>query len=135
MYEPHVLGVMVNQDLKILNDDPTNHNVHPLPRVNQEWNESQPSGTGAILKRFSHQEVMLPIKCNVHPWMRAFLGVVSHPFFAVTGSDGVFKISGVPPGQYTVEAWQEKYGVKDIAVTVPPKGSQTADFAYTGQSR
>jgi plastocyanin len=135
MYEPHVLGAMVYQDVKFTNSDPTNHNIHPLPRTNQEWNESQPAGTPAIIKRFTRPEIMMPVKCNVHPWMRAFIGVVSHPFFAVTSDDGSFKINGIPPGKYTIEAWQERYGVKDIAVTVSPKTQQTVNFEYTGSQR
>jgi hypothetical protein len=134
MYEPRVIGVMVNLEVKFINSDPTNHNVHPLPRLNQEWNESQPSGGSALLKRFSRQEVMMPVKCNIHPWMRAYIGVMNHPFFAVTGDDGHFKINGVPPGTYTIESWQERYGVRDLPVTVPAKGNEIVNFDYTGQS-
>ncbi len=73
---------------------------------------------------------MIPVKCNVHPWMRAYIGVVSHPFFAVTGDDGTFTIKGLPPGTYTLEAWHEKYGNQDIQVTVAPKESKTLDITY-----
>jgi plastocyanin len=135
MYEPHVLGVMTYEDVKFTNSDSINHNIHPLPRTNQEWNESQPAGSPAIVKRFTRQEVMMPVKCNVHPWMRAFIGVVNHPFFAVTTADGTFKISGIPPGKYTIEAWQERYGVKDIDVTVSPKAQQAVNFEFTGTAR
>jgi hypothetical protein len=75
---------------------------------------------------------MIPVKCNVHPWMRAYIGVVSHPFFAVTGEDGTFTIKGLPPGTYTLEAWHEKYGTKDVQITVAPKESKTADFTMGG---
>lgn len=130
MYEPHVIGVMVNQDVKFSNSDATNHNIHPLPRINAEWNESQPPKGSELVKRFSKQEIMVPVKCNVHPWMRAYIGVVSHPFFAVTGDDGSFKIKGVPPGKYTLEAWQERYGTQDVEVTIAPKEDKAVDFMY-----
>jgi plastocyanin len=132
MYGPHVIGVMANQDIKITNDDPTNHNIHPLPKINQEWNQSQPPKGESLVKRFPRQEVMIPVKCNVHPWMRSYIGVVNHPFFAVTGDDGTFTIKGLPPGKYTVEAWHEKYGTKDIEITVSAKESKSQDFEFKG---
>src|SRR5580658_910955 len=125
MYKPHVIGVMTGQGIEIVNDDPTNHNIHPLPKINQEWNESQPPKGDPKTKSFAREEVMIPVKCNVHPWMRAYIGVVSHPFFAVTGEDGTFTIKGLPAGTYTLEVWQEKYGTKDVQVTVAPKQSST----------
>jgi hypothetical protein len=130
MYEPHVLGVMTAQEIEIINDDPTNHNIHPLPKVNQEWNESQPPKGDAKKKSFARQEVLIPVKCNVHPWMRAYIGVVGHPFFAVTGDDGTFTIKGLPPGTYTLEAIQEKFGSKEMQVTVGAKEAKTADFDF-----
>lgn len=132
MYEPHVLGVMTNQEIEVANDDPTNHNIHPLPKVNREWNESQPPGGEAKKKTFAREEVMIPVKCNVHPWMRAYIGVVGHPFFAVTGDDGSFTIKGLPPGTYTLEAWHEKYGTQDVQITVAPKETKTNDFSFKG---
>src|SRR5450755_1850593 len=129
MYKPHVIGVMTNQGIEIKNDDPTNHNIHPLPKVNQEWNESQPPKGDPKVKSFAREEVLIPVKCNVHPWMRAYIGVVSHPFFAVTGEDGTFTIKGLPPGTYTIQAVHEKYGTKDMQITVAPKESKTADFS------
>jgi hypothetical protein len=132
MYEPHVLGVMTNQDIEVVNGDPTNHNIHPLPKVNREWNESQPPGGDAKKKTFAREEVMIPVKCNVHPWMRAYIGVVGNPFFAVTGDDGSYTIKGLPPGTYTIEAWHEKYGTQDQQITVAPKESKTTDFSFKG---
>ncbi|MBZ5592408.1 MAG: carboxypeptidase regulatory-like domain-containing protein [Acidobacteriia bacterium] len=132
MYGPHVIGVMSNQDIKIVNSDPTNHNIHPLPKINQEWNESQPPNGDSKLKKFAREEVMIPVKCNVHPWMRSYIGVVNHPFFFVTGDDGTFTIKGLPPGKYTVEAWHEKYGTKDVEVTVAAKESKAVDFTFPG---
>ncbi len=128
MYKPHVIGVMAGQGIEIKNDDATNHNIHPLPKINQEWNESQPPKGDPKTKSFAREEVMIPVKCNVHPWMRAYIGVVSHPFFAVTGEDGTYTIKGLPAGTYTLEVWQEKYGTKDVQVTVAPKQSSTQDF-------
>jgi len=130
MYGPHVIGVMANQNIKIVNGDPTNHNIHPLPKINQEWNESQPPKGEDKLKHFAREEVMIPVKCNVHPWMRSYIGVVNHPFFAVTGDDGTFTIKGLPPGTYTLEAWHEKYGPQDVQVTVGAKESKTVDFPF-----
>jgi hypothetical protein len=131
MYEPHVFGAMVNQDVRFTNSDPTNHNVHPLPRKNTEWNESEAPKTSDIRKKFTKEEIMIPIKCNIHPWMRAFIGVVSHSFFAVTGDDGTFKIKGLPPGKYTLSAWHERYGVRELEVTVAPKEEKTVDFSFS----
>lgn len=132
MYQPHVIGVMANQNIEIVNNDPTNHNIHPMPKINREWNESQPPKGENKTKSFARQEVMIPVKCNVHPWMRAYIGVVAHPYFAVTGDDGSFTIKDLPPGTYTIEAWQEKYGTQDITVTVAPKETKTADFTFKG---
>ena len=132
MYEPHVLGVMTNQDIEIVNADPTNHNIHPQPKDNREWNESQPPGGENKKKSFARQEIMIPVKCNVHPWMRAYIGVVNNPFFAVTGEDGTYTIKGLPPGTYTLEAWHEKYPVQDVQITVAPKETKTADFDFKG---
>jgi len=132
MYKPHVLGVMIGQNIQIKNSDPTNHNIHPLPKINQEWNESQPPKGESKTKSFAREEVMIAVKCNVHPWMRSYIGVVGHPFFAVTGDDGTFTIKGLPPGNYTLEAWHEKYGPQDIQVTVAPKDSKTVDFTFKG---
>lgn len=132
VYTPHVLGVMMGQDLMILNSDATNHNVHPLPRDNREWNLSQPPKGDAIVRQFSKPEVMIPFKCNVHPWMRAFVGVLPHPFFAVTGEDGTFTIMGVPPGEYTIEAWHERYEKQEMKVTVGPQETKAADFTFQG---
>jgi hypothetical protein len=123
---------MANQEFEITNSDPTNHNVHPQPKENREWNESQAPGTEAKKKSFPRQEVMIAVKCNVHPWMRSYIGVVNHPFFAVTGDDGTFTIKGRPPGTYTIEAWHEKFGTQESQITVAPKESKTADFSFKG---
>jgi plastocyanin len=130
MYRPRVIGVMTNQTLRIANSDPTNHNIHQLPRVNPEWNESQSTGQAAVTKTFTRQEVMIPVKCNVHPWMRSFIGVVAHPFFAVTGDDGTFTMKGLPPGTYVIQTLHEKYGPIEQTVFVGPKETKAVEFSY-----
>ena len=133
-YKPHVLGLQTNQKLVIKNSDPTQHNIHPTPRVNPEWNQTQPNGAPPIEKTFARAEVLIPVKCNQHPWMKAYIGVLKHSLFAVSGEDGTFTIKGVPPGTYTVAAWHEKGGAngteKTMQVTVPANGSAKADFAF-----
>ena len=132
-YIPHVMGIQPNQSLKVTNSDPTGHNIHALPKSgsgNEEWNESQPGGAGPITKTFKRSEILVPVKCNQHPWMKAYVGVVKHPFYAVSGADGSFEIKGVPPGTYTVVAWHEKYGEKTAQVKVDAKGAATSDFSF-----
>jgi plastocyanin len=131
VYRPHVLALMVGQQLEIDNSDPVNHNVHAEAQVNVAWNESQPPQADKKFKTFPREEIWFPVTCSVHPWMRAFLSVVSHPFFAVTGEDGAFTLRGVPPGNYTVETIQEKFGRKTAQVTVAAHESKTVDFTYT----
>ncbi len=129
-YHPHVLGVMAGQPVEIINSDNTTHNIHPSPKDNREWNESQPPKGAAITKDFPRQEVLIPVKCNQHPWMKMYIGVVKSPFFAVTGKDGKFTLKGLPPGTYTIAAVHEKYGEQDQKVTVGPKETKTADFTF-----
>jgi plastocyanin len=134
-YRPHVLGVMVKQEINITNSDPTTHNIHFLQSKNPDWNQSQPNGAAPLKHKLNTAEVMAPVKCNQHPWMKAYFGVMKHPFFAVSAEDGSFKITGVPPGKYTVVAWHEPSGggngtEKTMEVTVTAKGSATADFSF-----
>jgi Polysaccharide lyase family 4, domain II len=132
-YRPHILGVQTNQKLSITNSDPTQHNIHWTPKVNPEWNQSQPNGAPPIEKSFARAEVLVPVKCNQHPWMKAYIGVLKHPFFAVSATDGTFTIKGVPAGTYTVAAWKEGGAAgteKTISVTVPANGSGKADFVF-----
>jgi plastocyanin len=132
MYKPHMIGVMTGQNIDIKTSDPTNHNIHPQPAVNQEWNESQSPGSEDKTKSFARQEIMIPVKCNVHPWMRSYINVVAHPFFAVTGDDGTFTLKGLPPGTYTIEVRHEKYPAQEQTVTVGAKESKTVDFTIKG---
>ena len=130
MYKPHVFGVMAGQTLNIVSSDPTTHNIHPMPTDNQQWNESQPPGAAPLEKTFARQEVMIPVKCNQHPWMRAYIGVMKTSLYAVTGDDGTYTIKGVPPGDYTIEAWTATFGTQDQKVTVAPKATETRDFTF-----
>jgi plastocyanin len=132
-YAPHVLGLQVNQKLKITNSDPTQHNVHPQPKNNPEWNQTQPNGAPPIEKTFNRAEVLIPVKCNQHPWMKAYVGVMKHPYFAVSAADGSFELKDVPPGKYTVVAWKEGGATgseKTLEVTVPANGAAKADFSF-----
>ena len=128
-YLPHVLGIQVGQPLEIRNDDPTLHNVHALAKQNAEFNQGQPLKGMKNIHTFSTKEVMVPFKCDVHGWMNAFIGVLDHPFYAVTGADGSFSLKGLPPGTYTIEAWHEKLGTQTQMVTVGEK--ETKDVAMT----
>jgi plastocyanin len=130
MYDPHVLGIMVGQTLEFHNDDSTLHNVHALPKNSKQFNSAMPMKGMTIKKRFSAPEIMVHTKCDVHPWMSAYIGVVDNPFYAVSGTDGSYKISGLPAGTYTIEAWQEKLGTKTATVTVTDGGTAKADFSY-----
>jgi hypothetical protein len=130
-YLPHVLGVMAGQPLKILNSDTANHNVHDLPRNNREWNQSQLPTDPPIVKTFTQPEVMIPVQCNQHPWMRAYVSVLAHPYFAVSGPDGTFQIKNLPPGDYTLVAVHEKFGEQTMKIKVPPKESAKADFVFS----
>jgi plastocyanin/predicted small lipoprotein YifL len=130
MYKPHVLGIMVGQTLNVLTKDATSHNIHPMPKDNREWNLSQPPGGAPIEQKFTRPEIMIPVKCNQHPWMRAYIGVTKNPFYAVTGSDGTFTIKGLPPGEYTIEAWTATFGTQEQKVTVGPSEAKTLDFTF-----
>jgi len=129
MYEPHVVALMTGQTLEVKNDDQTTHNIHPMPKDNREWNTSQPPGAAPIDNTFARMEISIPVKCNVHPWMKSYIAVLNNPFFAVTTKDGSFEIKGLPPGTYTITAWQEKYGAVDQQVTIGPKESKKVDFS------
>ena len=133
VYEPHVIGVRVNQPLQILNSDPTLHNVNAKPKQSTPFNLAMPTKGMKITKTFGKPEIMVPVKCNVHPWMQAYIGVVEHPFFAVSGPDGTFTIAGLPAGTYTLEAWHEKLGTQTSAVTVAE--GQTQDVAFTFKAK
>lgn len=133
-YVPHVLGVQTQQQLNILNSDATSHNVNAEAKLNSKFNQGQPNGAPPITKQFTRSETLIPVKCNQHPWMRAYIGVLGHPFFSVSGGDGRFEIKGVPPGTYTIVAWHEKYPQGQTqTVTVGPSAGAEANFSFTLQ--
>jgi hypothetical protein len=135
VYSPHVLGLRVGQTLRIINADPTHHNTHPTPRNNQEWNVSQSYGGDGLGKTFSREEVLIPVKDNAHPWERAFVAVLSHPFFAVSDDFGRFEIRGVPPGTYKLVVWHERFGEQQLEVTVVPNEIRNADFTFATEKK
>ena len=131
-YRPHVFGVQAGQPIEILNSDATLHNIHAWPQTNQEFNVGQALQGMKDTHVFTTQEVMVPFRCDVHRWMNSFVGVVAHPFFAVTGADGSFQLKGLPPGTYTIEAWHEKFGTKTASVTIGAKESKDVAFTFSG---
>jgi hypothetical protein len=131
-YHPHTLGILVGQKLAIKNSDGILHNIKAKGTKNRPFNISQPT-TMTSERSFTAPEVMVPLECNVHGWMHAWLGVLAHPFFAVSGTDGSFTITGLPPGTYVIEAWHEKYGPQTATVTVAGSETKTADFSFAGK--
>jgi plastocyanin len=131
-YVPHVLAAMVGQPIEFRNSDPTMHNVHMQPTVggNQQFDISQPPNGGTTQHAFAKPELMIPVRCNNHPWMEAFLNIAPNPFFAVSGEDGHFVIHGLPPGTYTLEAVQEQLDPQQATVTVTTHGTAAADFSF-----
>lgn len=130
LFGPRVLGVVKGQFIAVKNSDPVTHNIHPMPKNNRDWNQSQAPGAEDLKRRFGFAEVMIPVKCNVHAWMRAYLGVLDHPYFAVTGRDGQFRIPNLPPGQYTIAAWHERFGEITRPLTVAPGSTPVLDLAF-----
>ncbi|MBT3300644.1 MAG: hypothetical protein HN657_04185 [Candidatus Marinimicrobia bacterium] len=130
VYTPHVIGVQVGQPLDILNNDGTLHNIHALPKLNREFNKAMPKFKKKMTTQFDKAEDPFKIKCDVHPWMGAYIGVFDHPYFVVSGNDGSYTISGLNPGTYTITAWHEKLKTKTITVKVGD-GSTTADFTFS----
>ena len=132
-YVPHVVGVRTNQPLEIVNSDATLHNVHGMPKSNHEFNKGQPVQGLKDDFTFATPEVLIPLKCDVHSWMNAYVGVVDHPYFAVTADGGKFELRGVPPGTYSVEAVHEKLGRVSLPVTLGEKDSKELTFSFKAQ--
>lgn len=130
-YNPHVIGVMVGQKVKFLNPDGTLHNVHAMCQINPEFNAAMPDFRKEMQVSFDKPEFMFPVRCDVHPWMQAWMAVVAHPFFAVTDLSGKFEIKDIPAGTYVIEAWHEKLGTKTATMTVTDGSTQTIDFTFS----
>jgi carboxypeptidase family protein len=132
-FHPRVLGVQTNQPLKIINSDPVTHNIHPMAEINREWNHSQGPGDAPLNRKFVKPEIMIPVKCNIHSWMHAYIGVVDNPYFAVSDKDGSFEINNLPPGTYTIAFWQERLGNQEQEITVAPNQHATVNITFKGK--
>jgi hypothetical protein len=132
-YHPHVTALQVGQPLQIKNSDATLHNIHALPNVNSQFNEGQPVQGMISTKKFDKPEITpFKVKCDVHGWMKAYMSVLPHPFYSVSQMNGTFNIANLPPGQYTIVAWHEKFGQQEQQVTVGAKESKAVNFTFKG---
>jgi hypothetical protein len=131
-FSPRVFGIQVNQPLRILNSDPVTHNIHPMAMVNREWNHSQGPEDGPVTRKFTKVEVMIPVKCNIHSWMHAAIGVLDHPYFAVSGQDGTFAIRNLPPGTYTLAVWHEGLESQEQEITVTAHNELKSNIVLKG---
>jgi plastocyanin len=129
LYLPRVLAVQANQPIEVVNDDPTSHNIHPIPTNNREWNKAELPG-GKVEEAFAREEIAIPVKCNIHPWMRGYIAVLKNPYFAVTKADGSFDLPELPPGTYTIKAWHEKLGTSTQTITVGPNQTKEINFVF-----
>jgi plastocyanin len=129
-YKPHVMGIMAGQPYKILNSDALPHNVHTLPKVNKSFNQSMPGTLKEATTKFDKPEPVFQVKCDVHPWMSAYIGVFNHPFYSVTSTDGKFTISGLDAGTYEITAWHERLGTQTASITVGANDKKTQDFKF-----
>ncbi len=135
IYTPHVIALMTGDPLEVTNKDSVTHNINAMSQLHQGWNETQMQGGQPIVRRFSKEEIPMPVKCNMHPWMRFYAAVVNHPYFQVTGKDGQFALRNVPPGTYTLTAWQETFGTKKQTIVVQPKQEQAVTITFTDKDR
>lgn len=131
-YTTHVLAVRVGQEVRISNDDPFSHNIHPLAKINREWNKMQPPGVPPFSYAFDHEE-FIPVKCNIHPWMQGYFVVLKTSHFSVTDDEGRFSLPNLPPGHYVITAWHETYGTQSKEVTIGGAESQYLDFAFSAK--
>ncbi len=133
-YRPHVFGLQVNQPLEIVNSDATLHNINAKPTANTPFNIAQPVKGMKSTKTFTKPELGVKFKCNVHPWMNAYAGVLTHPFFSISSGDGAFTITGVPAGTYVLEAWHELFGTTQQTVIVAEGGTTVVPLTFTAPS-
>jgi hypothetical protein len=131
LYLPHVLGVQRYQPVQVLNSDTLLHNVHSTPEKQEGFNFGQPVAGMVSVVQFREEEVMVSVKCDVHGWMKAYIGVVDHPYFVVTPEDGSFQLPNVPPGTYTLEAWHEVFGTQTAEITVGDSEDVVVDFSFS----
>ena len=129
-FSPRITAVMAAQTFAVKNSDPVSHNIHPEPKNNYDWNQQQAPGAPDLKRKFARHEVMIPVKCNIHAWMRAYIAVMEHPFYAVTGADGAFTLKDVPPGKYKVGVWHEALGERELDVTVAEGGRVEQSVTY-----
>ena len=129
-YKPHVMGIMVGQTYRILNNDGILHNIHTLPKINPSFNRGQPATVKEMTTTFPKPESVFQIKCDVHPWMSAYIGVFTNPFFSTTSTDGKYTISGLDPGTYEITAWHEKLGTQTASVTVAANETKTQGIKF-----
>jgi len=130
LYVPHAMGIMVGQAYNILNSDGILHNIHTLPEINTTFNRAMPATLTETTTTFGQPEAIFQVKCDVHPWMLAYIGVFDHPFFSVTSADGTFTIAGLPPGTYEITAWQERLGTQTASITVGDSEAASQDFTF-----
>ena len=135
VYHPRIQGARVGQTLIVKNDDDTLHNIHSLSTKGNLFNTGQPKAGLTFTYVLKAEEVMLHVKCDVHPWMSGYLGVLSHPYFAVTGAQGAFSIADIPPGHYTVQAWHERYGTTTQTIDITAGKATVADFSFGGNAQ
>jgi hypothetical protein len=131
-YEPHILAFQTNQDFQVVNEDQTSHNIHPLPSSNREWNKSQPPGAPPIEDKYARPE-FIPVKCNIHPWMKGTLAVMKNSHYSITTGDGEFKLPNLPPGNYTITAWHESYGEQTQEVTITGSEMKNINFVFNAK--
>jgi plastocyanin len=132
-YLPHVIALHTGQQLQVVNADQTSHNIHPLAKVNREWNKSQPPGSPAIQEKFDAPE-FISVKCNIHPWMHGWFAVLKTSHYSLTGDGGGFSLPNLPPGKYTVTAWHEDYGTQQQEVTISGNETKSIDFSFKAKA-
>jgi plastocyanin len=132
-YVPHVLALHTGQELQVANGDQTSHNIHPMPKVNREWNKSQPPGSPNISEKFDQPE-FISVKCNIHPWMHGWFVVLKTNHYSISGDNGGFSLPNLPPGKYTISAWHEDYGTQTQDVTITGNETKSIDFTFKAKA-
>lgn len=127
-FVPRILSARTGQTIAVSNSDPVSHNIHPMPVNNRDWNQHQAPGSPQLERRFAHAEIMIPVKCNIHGWMKSYIGVLDHPYSAITAANGTFALTNVPPGNYEIAAWHEAWGETAQSITLP--ASQSVKIAF-----